>query len=329
MPPSFYYDPSWSPDGKKIAYTDKRLNLWYVDVEHGQVDEGRHDPYDDDPPAAGRRGRPTATGSPTPSSSRATCSAVFLYSLETARRTQVTDGMSDARFVGFDKGGKYLYFTASTDVGPAGRLGHVEPQPAGHAERLRRRAEQGRPVAARARERRGEGRRRTATRTRRRTRTRTRRTTRSRRKVKIDLEDIDQRILALPMPAANYAGLIAGKAGTIFLRRRPAGGAGRRRADGRRRRPSTVSTWQAQGREAVRRGVSARRRLGQRREDALPARRRLVPRRRPAAPPKPGDGALKLDGMEVRVDPRAEWRQMYREVWRIERDFLYDPTSTA
>jgi tricorn protease len=29
--------------------------------------------------------------------------------------------------------------------------------------------------------------------------------------------------------------------------------------------------------------------------------------------------------MEVYVDPPAEWRQMYREVWRIQRDFLYDP----
>ena len=27
----------------------------------------------------------------------------------------------------------------------------------------------------------------------------------------------------------------------------------------------------------------------------------------------------------MRVDPRLEWSQMYREVWRIERDFLYDP----
>ena len=34
---------------------------------------------------------------------------------------------------------------------------------------------------------------------------------------------------------------------------------------------------------------------------------------------------MKLAGIEVWVDPRAEWRQMYREVWRIERDFLYDP----
>jgi tricorn protease len=44
-----------------------------------------------------------------------------------------------------------------------------------------------------------------------------------------------------------------------------------------------------------------------------------------ATPPKPGDGGLKLDQMEARVDPVAEWREMYREVWRGERDFFYDP----
>src|SRR5262249_18055980 len=44
-----------------------------------------------------------------------------------------------------------------------------------------------------------------------------------------------------------------------------------------------------------------------------------------AAIPKPDEGTLKLDGMEIRVDPKAEWAQMYREVWRIGRDFFYDP----
>ena len=43
------------------------------------------------------------------------------------------------------------------------------------------------------------------------------------------------------------------------------------------------------------------------------------------AAPKPNEGALNLDTMEVFVDPRAEWKQMYHEVWRIQRDFLYDP----
>src|SRR5262245_488396 len=30
---SFFYSPVWSPDSKKIAYVDKRLHLWFVDLE--------------------------------------------------------------------------------------------------------------------------------------------------------------------------------------------------------------------------------------------------------------------------------------------------------
>jgi tricorn protease len=33
--PTFYYGPRWSPDSRKIAYTDQRLNYWYVDVDTG------------------------------------------------------------------------------------------------------------------------------------------------------------------------------------------------------------------------------------------------------------------------------------------------------
>ena len=51
--------------------------------------------------------------------------AVFVYSLETGKATQVTDGMSDARFPAWDRGGKYLYFTASTDMGPAASPGSM------------------------------------------------------------------------------------------------------------------------------------------------------------------------------------------------------------
>src|SRR5262249_39562802 len=40
-------------------------------------------------------------------------------------------------------------------------------------------------------------------------------------KVRIDLESIDQRILALPIPAQNYTGLLVGKAGTLFLLESP------------------------------------------------------------------------------------------------------------
>ena len=36
-------------------------------------------------------------------------------------------------------------------------------------------------------------------------------------------------------------------------------------------------------------------------------------------------GKLNLDAIEVRVDPRAEWKQIFDEAWRINRDFFYDP----
>src|SRR5215471_1438836 len=44
--------------------------------------------------------------------------AVFIYGLEQNATHQVTDGMSDAAFANFDRNGKYLYFMASTDIGP-------------------------------------------------------------------------------------------------------------------------------------------------------------------------------------------------------------------
>jgi tricorn protease len=51
----------------------------------------------------------------------------------------------------------------------------------------------------------------------------------------------------------------------------------------------------------------------------------------PAAAPQapaggaPGQGVLRTDNLEVKTDPKAEWRQMYMDAWRIEREFFYDP----
>ena len=42
-------------------------------------------------------------------------------------------------------------------------------------------------------------------------------------------------------------------------------------------------------------------------------------------PLKAGEGALSLAALQVRVEPAAEWMQMYHEVWRIERSYFYDP----
>ena len=46
-------------------------------------------------------------------------------------------------------------------------------------------------------------------------------------------------------------------------------------------------------------------------------------------PVNAGEGALKLDGMRMEVDPRAEWKQIFNEVWRQERDYFYEPAMNG
>ncbi len=44
-----------------------------------------------------------------------------------------------------------------------------------------------------------------------------------------------------------------------------------------------------------------------------------------AAEGQKADRVLQIGAMEATVDPVAEWRQMFDDAWRIERDFFYDP----
>src|SRR5260370_36743682 len=118
--PGFYRCPQWSPASKKIAFTDSHMRIWYVDLESKkpvQVDKERYwNPFGNDW---------TPVWSPDSKwlaySTRLTnyLGAVQAYSLVSGKVTQITDGMSDAKNPVFDKDGKYLYFTASTDSGPS------------------------------------------------------------------------------------------------------------------------------------------------------------------------------------------------------------------
>ena len=117
--PTFYDSPVWSPDSKKIVYSDKRLKLWYLEIEGGKPLLVHTNPYDSGPgagfdPVWSPDSRWIAYTRQVTSGMR----AVFIYGLEGQAAHQVTDGMSDAAFAAFDCNGRYLYFTASTDVGP-------------------------------------------------------------------------------------------------------------------------------------------------------------------------------------------------------------------
>ena len=143
--------------------------------------------------------------------------------------------------------------------------------------------------------------------------------------VVIDFDGIDQRILALPMPAGDYSQLAGRRRRADLL---PGAAAGARRGtDGPR--GATLKRFDLSKRksETVLPGV------GDYHPDAPTARRRWSSRRRrrwsivdvTGTPPAPGKGKLKIDAIEVRIDPRAEWQQIFDEAWRINRDYFYDP----
>ena len=109
--------PRWSPDSKKIAYADKRMNLWLVDLDDPgelKIDSDRYDtPFHNLDPAWSPDSRWIAYTKQLRNYLR----AVFVYSLEEKKSRQVTDGRSDALSPRFDRDGKYLYFIASTSAG--------------------------------------------------------------------------------------------------------------------------------------------------------------------------------------------------------------------
>ncbi|MHC4429470.1 MAG: PDZ domain-containing protein, partial [Planctomycetota bacterium] len=139
-------------------------------------------------------------------------------------------------------------------------------------------------------------------------------------KVKIDFEGLDQRIVALHLSPANYLGLIAGKEGTLFYAQAPESASRRFGGGG-----FTLHRYTMEERESteVMGGLSSAT-LSANGEKLLYGTANdtwgIVDA---AGQPKPGDGALDTSDVRMKVDPAAEWAQMFKEAWRYQRDYFY------
>jgi len=346
----FYREPVWSPDSKKIAFADSHMRIWYLDVESKkttQVDKERYwDPAGNDwMPVWSPDSKWLAY------SKRLTnyLGAIHVYSIATAKVTQVTDGMSDAKYPVFDRDGKYLYFAASTDscpslqpdVGSFSRpvtrsvylvvLAKDQPSPfaqeSDEEKEAAAKAEAAAPDAAKAEGATPDAPKPDAPKAAAAPKTPD---------VKIDFENIGQRILAMPLPPRHYTGLQTGKAGVLFAIEMPAPIPGQPSAATVHRhdlksRKTDVAASGVRFFEVSRNGEKMLTRQADnwfiRNLPPAPPAGATAP---PAGPP-PGAGAaagagqLNTANIEVRISPLDEWKQMYHEAWRMERDFFYDP----
>ncbi len=323
QPPSFFYRPTWSPDGKNIAYTDKRLNLWYLSLDHPTPIKVDTDLFDTPLHEFDEVWSPDSRWIAYTKQLHNHQRAVFVYSLATGKSTQITDGMSDCLYPAFDKSGKYLFFTASTDLGlstgwldmsseahPVTRSVYVAVLRKDLPSPLKPESDEEKAQDEKSEKKNGEN----------------GKTAGSEKEgstpkpVEIDFEGILQRTLALPIPAANYVGMTAGEAGILFLEEAPiVGQPGPKglevlKFDLKERKVEPLLSGVRSGLVVSADGKKMLYRHG--RDWYINA---------TSVSPKPGEGKLETADLRVRVDPRQEWHQMYREVWRIERDFFYDP----
>ncbi len=312
LPTSGYFsNPAWSPNGEQMVIEDNHSNLWTMDVNSGAFVK-----FDtDNAPAPGR----SFDASWSPDSKWVTysknlnsrLSAIFIYSIAEKKTRQITDGLADAISPKFDAGGKYLYFLASTDFGPKTSwldmssidhptrrsvyltvLSSDEPSPflpaAGD--------EPPRPAPP------------------------TGDTPKPKPTpsdvVRIDFDGIGQRILAVGVPPADYSNLAAGPAETFFFEEAvPAIGA------------LKLNKYQIKAGAAVpfMEGISQYSISADKKKLLYGVRGGRWGIVGTEAPAKVGDGPLNVAQLEMKVDPRAEWAAIFRETWRIQREYFYDP----
>jgi tricorn protease len=307
--PVFPYSPRWSPDSKKIAYTDQKLNVWCIDLEKGTPVKIDTDTYAG-PASLDPTWSPDSKWIAYTKQLKSHLHAVFAYSLDQNKTTQLTDGMSDAAHAAFDKDGKYLYFTASTDTAlstgwldmssmqrPVTRSVYVAVLPKDIPSPLAPESDEEKPVDAKKPD-----------------------DAKKDVVVRIDFENIGQRILALPIPARNYTSLSAGKAGVLFLVEAPAV-----QTFGEGQYTLQMFDMKTRKTEKIRDGDSGAMISANGEKMLYKQGQQYFIATAGKQPAGEAAHALQLDSLEAYVDPKAEWEHMYHQVWRGERDFFYDP----
>ncbi len=356
--PGFRYQPQWSPDSKKILWIDQtmRIRLYDFDTKTNQVIDQQKWAYQ------GALERFTVSWS---ADSRWIAyagdkdnrnSALVLYDCKDGQRHEVTAGFYDDNDPVFDPDGKYLYFRTGRTFGPSYseldetwiyantfnlaavplRKDVVSPlaprnDEEGDKDKDKKKDEEKKDGEKKPEDKKnGE------------TKPDTTKSAATEKKdgptadakdaekkddkdkkkeekpkpVEIDLDGFEQRVVILPPKAGRYDDLCA-VSGKLIYRRLPRVGSAEDRSpalfyDLEKREEKTILD-DADGIE-----LSANR-------------EKLLARKGNAyaiVEPKEGqkmDKKIDTGNFEAEIDPVAEWRQIFTDAWRFERDFFYDP----
>jgi len=342
----FKFAPAWSPDSKKLAWADKDLRLWYVDISDKkpvEVDRGKYNEI------TNYTWSPDSKWIAYDKAQQTGISVVYLYSTVDKKITAVTGDLVNSNNAVFDPEGNYLYFLSDRDYNEV--LGNFDfefanpkttrpylvtlhadapsPFPALSDETAIKREEPA-PAASESEKdkaKKEDEKKKSEEKKKEEEKPGEKEAKDVAKNFRIDLDGIQDRIVALPVPPAIITELYAAK-GFLYYSTQPVQGLsgplpGEEPAihafDFKERKEKTLI--EGPTRWAI--SFDGSKILYQARDtygiiDAKPD---------PAK--KVGDGALNLAGMRAEIDPPAEWKQIFNEVWRQERDYFFEASMNG
>jgi len=321
----FYDSAVWSPDGEKISFVDNSWTLFWIDTGTGEVTEVSSEHYYG--PAVWRgidsAWSPDSRWIAYTLNTKAYMQQVYVYSLDQNKSFPMTEGMSEVSNPVFDENGKYLYFFASTNAGPVKHWFAMSSADMRMSQSLYLVVLQKGVMSPLAKESDEE----IGTESNPKSEKRQKiegspqdKEQKAQKEIIIDFEGLSERILSFPLPEGNYFLLQSGAEGQVYyleaspLSRGPFDPQAKLHHYDLSERKGTVILEGIAGYDISADNTKilymTQKTLG------------IIPARSPA---KPGQGKIDTDAVEVRIEPRAEWDQIFFEAWRINRDYFYDP----
>ncbi|HUV31453.1 MAG TPA: S41 family peptidase [Acidobacteriota bacterium] len=309
------FDPVWSPDSRRLAFSDKNLKLHCVDIETKKVIEIDRAKYNSIRDAA---------WSP---DSRYVCyskdvdsriSAVFMYAFDDNTVHQVTPALTNDYSPVFDPDGKYLYFLSERNFNPilssyefsmvynaidnlflivldadtpspfAPRSDEVTPTEEKSVEKESEKAKPDKESGV---------------------------------KVKVDFNGIFDRQVAFDLPAGNYSGLAAVPGAVFYVSNPIRGLRGNVTQDERILHKYDLNE---RKRHEFLSGIGGYRLSADQQKAFIEKDSSFYIVSIEGSEADLKDKALDLSGMETRIDRPAEYVQMFNQVWRAQRDYFYD-----
>ncbi|MDF1700617.1 MAG: PDZ domain-containing protein [Planctomycetota bacterium] len=325
----FYEDPVWSPDNKHILFNDKANRLAYITLKTGKVTDvhtsqgtlGRFRPF-------GVWSRDSKWIALETLSATTSYGGVAIYELASGKLTSITDHFSAASSPAFSWDGKHLFFQASVNEGPrrfgldlstsAARSGssnlYVVVLKKDGKHPFGPRSDEGatdkKPAPKKDAEKKGDEKK--GDDDKKNDAEKKKAEAKKPKPPSIDVEGISQRILALPIGSGSFRGLACSASKLLYLEAASGGrgSTGLKGFDFKSRKASTLVAG-ASGVVVSGDGKNLLVRSGSRWQLTNESGK--------------GGKTAAIDGVKVRVDPAAEWPQILRECWRLQRDFFYDP----